>query len=400
MNLEWMESGNVDMPLQFAVFLLYGISGAALLGLLVLFALKLRHIAADRRTARCLHKYRDYLIYLQAHGEEEERLKLPYGNPTQKEKQILQQRLFELMDRVTGVHRQKLITLCQDMGLEQYDLKRLQSGRKWTRIDAAYNLGMMRSEQAVPGMLQLLKNSPYDPTIFILARAIAKSAVRLEDLREMVKSVMAHGKNCQQLLVDILHDSPLDTGPLFASFLQEADEKLVKVGLIGLSSHTHLDQVPQLQRLVNSQDKEIRIKVAKLLCRDVRCLTEANVKLFMNHPDWEIRAVAAKAIGALGLSEYIPLLKQATGDSNWWVSYNSTNSLAQLQVPGFVALCEILNENREGSRKELALQVIQNELENGRFYQSDRGLLQDNTKRQLEETSGRRTAMAAHAMEK
>lgn len=390
----------MDMPLQFAVFLLYGISGATLLGLLVLFALKLRHIAADRQTARCLQKYGDYLIYLQAHGEEEERLQLPYGNPTQKEKQILQKRLFELMDCVTGVHRQKLIALCQDMGLEEYDLRRLQSVRKWPRIDAAYNLGMMRSRRAVPGMLKVLKSSTYDSTIFILARSIAKSAGRLEDLREMVESVMAHGKNCQQLIVDILHESPLDIGPLYASFLQTNDEKLVKVGLIGLSTYTHLEREPLLQQLIASRDKEIRIKVVKLLCRDVRYLTEPNVNLFMSHPDWEIRAVTAKAIGEHGLSEYIPHLKRATGDSNWWVSYNSAHSLAQMQVEGFAALCEILNENEDGSRKELALQVIQGELESARQLPSEKQQPHTDTKRQLYDTWSRRSLQTAHSVEK
>jgi hypothetical protein len=202
------------------------------------------------------------------------------------------------------------------------------------------------------------------------------------------------------LVVDILHDSPLDTGDLLSGFLQETDEKLVKVGLIGLIGHSHPGQGAQLRQLLHSPDKEIRIKVAKLLCQDVRYLTEDNVNLFFRHPDWEIRAVAAKAIGQLGLSEYIPLLKKATGDPNWWVTYNSTNSLAQLQVQGFEALCEILNENREGSRKELALQVIQNELENGRLRQSASVKLPDYTNRHLHETRSRGALQTAHSMEK
>lgn len=391
----------MEMPLRFAVFLLYGIGGAATVGLLVLFVLKLRHIAADKQTARCLHTYHDYLIYLQAHAEEEERFKLPYRNPSQKEKQILQKHLFELMDRVTGVHRLKLIALLQEMGLEEYDLRRLQSVRKWVRIDAAYNLGMMRSQAAVPGMLKLLRASAYDSTIFIVARAIAKSAPRLEDVREMVESVMAHGKNCQQLLVDILHESPLDTGPLYASFLQAEDEKLVKLGLIGLSPLSLAERERLLHRLVASRDKEIRIRVVKLMCRDARLLSASTVNLLLSHSDWEIRAVTAKAIGELGMSEYIPQLKQATADANWWVSYNSTHSLAQLQVEGFLALCEIVDENEESTRKELAMQVLQGQLERSvRQPPAAKEQLPPEAKRRLYDTWSRGSLQTAHSMEK
>ncbi|WP_429843753.1 hypothetical protein [Brevibacillus sp. FIR094] len=149
----------MQTPLATAIVFLYALCGLTVLGLLVLFALKLRNISVEKQTIRCLEKYRDYFVYLQAHGEEEERLQVPYGEVTQKEKQVIQKKLFELMERVTGIHRDKLIWLCEDMGLVELDMQRLNGWWKWTRVDAAYNLGIMRSKLAVPALLTLLKKT-------------------------------------------------------------------------------------------------------------------------------------------------------------------------------------------------------------------------------------------------
>jgi len=391
----------VETPLTLAMYMLYGLCGVAALGLMTLFVLKLRHIAADKREQACLEKYQDYFFYIQAYGEEEGRLKPPAGDLTLGEKRIIQKKLLSLLERFTGVHRQRLLDLCEDMGLIEMDLKRLNAWWKWTRVDAAYNLGMMHAKEAVPGIIRLMKKGDSDASMFILARSLAKCARQEDDLREMVKLLVVHRQNCHPLIVDILGDSQLDTGPLFLSLVREEDGDLIKVGLIGLTSHVQPGMDPVLHELVDAADKEVRIKVAKLLCRDIRYLTERNVRHFLSHPDWEIRSVMAKAIGELGLSVYIPLLKRAVKDPHWWVSRNSTNSLAQLQVEGFRALCAILAEERDSRVREMANQVIQKELEKGKFPINDREQqMTYQQKLHYYQEWSRKTLKTVHALEK
>lgn len=394
----------METPLATAVLFLYTLCALMIIGLIVLFTLKLKNLRAEKKARLCQEKYRDYFVYLQAHGEEEERLKVPHGEVTQSEAQIIQKKLFELMELFTGVHRQKLIWLCEDLGLVELDQKRLSGWSKWTRIDAAYNLGMMRSKKALPDLLRLLERSKYDPTIFILARAIARCADDIGDLREMVLILVKYQKNFHELLVDILSDSQLDTAPLFASCLREKDTDLVKIGLIGFFANTSPSIEPALYKLAESEDKDIRIKAVKLLCQDVRYLTDQRVKEFMNHKDWEIRAMMAKAVGALKLADYIPMLKNAVGDSSWWVRYHSAYSLTALEVEGFAALCEILREERFGNKIQMAHQVIQEELEKGKLQVSETSdvekQLQYNQKLHLYQKSYRKTISTVAALER
>ncbi|MFF0828283.1 HEAT repeat domain-containing protein [Brevibacillus sp. NPDC003359] len=394
----------MQTPLATAIVFLYALCGLTVLGLVVLFALKLRNISVEKQTVRCLEKYRDYFVYLQAHGEEEGRLQVPYGEMTQKEKQIIQKKLFELMERVTGIHRDKLIWLCEDMGLVELDMQRLNGRWKWTRVDAAYNLGIMRSKLAVPALLTLLQKNTNDTSVFIIARSVAKCARNTEDLREMVTHVVGAKKNVHQLIVDIISDSQVDTAPLFAQFLQESDAELVKIGLIGYTVHVQPGIEPALYQLIQAPDKEVRIKAVKLMCRDVRYMNEQTVTDFMNHKDWEIRAMAAKAIGSLKLLPYIPTLKKAVGDANWWVRHHSARSLTQLEVEGFAALCEILQEERNGQKSEMAHQVIQEELEKEKLVLQDatatEKLVQYNEKLHLYRKSYRKTISTVQALER
>jgi len=388
----------VQTPLATAYMFLYVLYGATALGLALLFGLKLRNIAVEKRARRCLEKYQDYFVYLQAHGDGEERLKAPPGNLSSQEKKIIQKRLFELMESFTGVHRQKLAQLCEDMGVVDLNLRRLGSAWKWTRVDAAYNLGVMRSRRAVPGLLRLLDTIGYDPSLFIVARAVAKCARHEKDLDEMVRHLVKHRKSFHQLIVDILSESEVDVAPLFASFLLEADTELVEIGLIGLSTSQPAHLELHLQRLVRSREKEVRIKAVKLLCKNGRQLTDKRVREFLAHPDWEIRAAAAKAVGTHGLSSYIPLLKQAVGDSSWWVSHHSARSLAQLHLEGFSALCEILQEGRFGEGLKMAHQVVQEELEKAKRHLGDPELQrQYNEKLRLYQGSRRNTISTVQA---
>lgn len=384
----------MQTPLAAAYLFLYALCAVTALGLVVLFGLKLQNIAAEKRAKRCLLKYQDYFVYLQAHGEEEERLQAPPGEVTLQEKKIIQKKLFELMESFTGVHRQKLARLCEEMGLVDLDLRRLHGSWKWTRIDAAYNLGVMRSRRGVPGLLELLETLGYDPGLFIVARAVAKCARNGNDLGEMVRQLVKHRKNCHQLIVDILGESEVELEPLFLSFLQESDTDLIEIGLIGLSVRSQSDLEPHLHKLVHSKEKEVRIKAVKLLCKDARLLTDRRVREFMSHADWEIRSVAAKAIGEMGLSSYIPLLKQAVGDAHWWVSHHSARSLAQLDFEGFRALCEILQEERFGANVQLAHQVVREELEKGKRRLDDQEEERQYNQKLLLYQSARRMAIS------
>lgn len=114
----------------------------------------------------------------------------------------------------------------------------------------------------------MLERSKYNPSVFITARSIAKCADKLEHLREMVQLLVRYRESFHELVVDIIKESEMDCTPLMMEFLDKEDRDLVSIALVGLPSYVIPSLVPILYRLMESGNKEIRIKAGKLLYND------------------------------------------------------------------------------------------------------------------------------------
>ncbi|WP_019121006.1 HEAT repeat domain-containing protein [Brevibacillus massiliensis] len=330
--------------------------------LAVILTVKARGISREKQEAKIRSKYADYFSYIQAHLGGEERLKLPPQTPSARELTVIQRQLMDWMERVRGNDSKKLAQLCEELGLADLEQRRLHSRCSTVQMDAAYKLGVMRAQQAVPDLLELLRKQRRQPDLFIVARAIARCARDEDDLRQMTVHLVQQSKHTHQLIVEILRESPIDCSPLLIEFLGESDAELVKVGLTGLSVGIDSRLDGQLSSLLTTGEKELRIKAVKLFTRTSNWLTVANVKALLRHADWEVRAAAAKAIGFWGTTEYIGLLKDSLRDPNWWVSYNSASSLAMLGEDGFYALCEAAADTSNLEASHMAQSAIEESL--------------------------------------
>jgi HEAT repeat protein len=330
--------------------------------LTILLILKTRNNRREKQTEQILRKYQDYFTYLQAHLDDEESLRPPAARLKHRELLAIQQKLIELMERLKENQVRKLAQLCDRLGLVEYNRKRLRSKFHWRRIDAAYNLGAMRAAEAVPELLGLLDKKKFDSSLFIVARSIAKCARNRSDLREMTMRMIRHNRNCHRLVADLLKESSAEYLPLLVEFLDSKDSDLVKIALFGLTALNEPGIADKLHDLAGSAEKELRIKAVKALMNSGYALSRSSIARFMEHPDWEIRAAVAKALGQIGSADYIDLLRKGVTDQHWWVRYNSATSLAMLDEPGFVALCQIASENKDQQIAGMAHCLLQETL--------------------------------------
>jgi len=251
-----------------AIGVIYVLTTVILLCFFCILAVKSRAVWVQKRTEKVLSRFQHYFAYVQSHLEDEERLKTPHVHLTRFERRVLQKKLIELIECVNGSHRQKLIALCTDLDLIKLDLHRLHSPFHWVRIDAAYNLGAMRCEQAVPRLLRLLDSKKYDPTMFVIARSIAKCSRDMEDLEKMLQLLVKHRKKFYQLVADVIQESEMDTTALLVKLLKEEDRDLIKIALTALPVYVAPTIAPLLYPLIDSDDNEIRMAAVKLLHSD------------------------------------------------------------------------------------------------------------------------------------
>ncbi|HEY1212607.1 MAG TPA: HEAT repeat domain-containing protein, partial [Bryobacteraceae bacterium] len=118
-----------------------------------------------------------------------------------------------------------------------------------------------------------------------------------------------------------------------------------------------------LDHLMKSESKEIRIKAVKIGLQYAHLLPTERIGELIRHPDWEIRAFAAKAIGEQQLDFYLEALTHGMADEEWWVRYQSAKSLSRLGPAGFKALCEAAGSSEIGASRESAWEAVHEELD-------------------------------------
>lgn len=354
------------------VSLMYVLAVLIALVFFVLFGLRIGAIWLDRRTRHYLRKHHDYFEYVKSHLHDEEApLQVPAGPLTKLELKVIQKKLFEWMEKIVGVECDKLTKLCRDLGLVELNMRRLRSEIHWIRLDAAYNLGVMRAKEAVPALLQLLEEESYGAPAFVIARAIAKCAQSEGELDRMVRILAKHRKRSYRLVADVLALSKIDCTPLLTGYLRETDEELAKIALTVLQHQSVPGACDLLQPFVRSNDPALRLLAVQAIVRHDAQMAPEQMRELIQHDDADVRAEAADAFGQLGIVSAVDLLKEGMKDPDWRVRYNSARSLIRLGDTGFRALCEIAKHGGELAQASLANDVIQEELSKGSLYSED-----------------------------
>ncbi|WP_079914058.1 HEAT repeat domain-containing protein [Paenibacillus sp. 32352] len=346
-------------PLQQTASVLYVLGAAIAGGFGILGLLRFRHQSNARQLNEGLAKHQDYFAYLSVQMDEAQALLPPPGSLTRMELRAVQSKLLEWIETIRGPHRDKLTALCRDMGLIDMELRRLNSPWHAVRVEAAYHLGVMRAGECAEALLKLLEREIAESTAFVVGRAAAKCAQRPEELRRLISLLMERHPHAQQLTADILSASSLDPSPLYAEILDtETNPALLKLALTGLSGGSRPCSLASLERLLRSEDADVRLQAARLLLRYPQVLPPGRVGELLAHPDGEIRAAAAQAVGEHQLLFYTEPLKASLADPDWRVRYGSAQSLIRLGLDGFEVLCEAARDMQAGPAKDTVWNAI------------------------------------------
>lgn len=324
-------------------------------------SIKMSKIISAKKEKDCLANFHSYLYYLQVELDNEAMLRPPNKSLRSFEKKVLQKTLLPWVERLKGVHREKLLILCEAIGLNEYNKKRLQSPWSIVRLDAAYHLGILRDKEVTSQLISMLHRSNFDSSICIIARSIAQTSEYPNEIKNLIQYLVNNTKYHLHLIADISKESSLDLRSVYISFLYEDHSKLNKIGLIGLQDQVDQNIPETVRSFVHSDDKETRILAVQLLMFAMD-LTEKDVHYYLQFPDWEIRNMLADWIGYSGLTQYTGLLKVPIQESNWIVSRTSAKSLAQLGEYGFEILCELAAGIHGEQGREVAKEYIDEKL--------------------------------------
>ncbi|UVI32832.1 HEAT repeat domain-containing protein [Paenibacillus spongiae] len=344
---------NIEVAIKF----LYVLIILNIIFAVVVYAMKINSMIRTGKERRFEVKIKDYFTYVLVNIEGEEPLNVPPFPLNKVEQEVMQERLNDMIENFTGTPREKCMELCKRLGLVQVHLDRLNKGSYAVKIDAAYHLGCMRVQEAVPDLLKLLQTHKRNSTLFVIARSIAKCARDEQDVKEMVQILLRHNKGFYDLLVDMVKEADIDHGALFAEFIQRESNPFIQIGLSGLKDYTEPTVASAVYRLIDSPDRAIQYKAVEIYLKSVHFIPRNVVQKLLQHPMDEVRVLTVRAIAELKLVTYIDVMRDALLDESKRVSDASAKGLLLLGEEGIAELCGVTAEVR-GSEQGGYLQML------------------------------------------
>jgi len=263
------------------------------------------------------------------------------------------------LETLKGEDFQNLTYLLKKMGLFDYNLKRLDSKKKWRRVYAAFFLGLMRDKEAVPGLQKGLKDKNYLMS-FACATALAKIGEKQhlkETLSLLLKREDLGPDKAAEILLEFGNGICGELSLLLDKENIHTKWKYLIIDLLGYWQY--LKSGPGLLKLLHaSKDSEMRIRCIKALGEMPYIESAPALGAHLDDENWLIRSEAAKALGKIGASEYSDKMVKSLSDKNWWVRYNAGRALASFGEEGMALLKRMAKQGKNSEVRRISTHIL------------------------------------------
>jgi len=272
------------------------------------------------------------------------------------DRKFIAELLLQQASQLKGGDRRNMTAVFEKLSYVQSEMNALRSCRWWRRLEAAINLGIMQSQDAVSALIKAVRD-PVEDVRLAAVRALGQLN-ELRGLRLLLDIIEEGGRWTGSSIVEVLVGMGPEIAPELIPRLESTtniNARLLYVQLCGLLRITAA--LGSLLLLLGDTDRETRISAARALGQIGDMSAVESLIMSLDDDSWEVKAEAAKSLGVLGDKQAVERLRRALSDDNWWVRHNAANSLYQLGEEGTNALREA---SRSGERapRAAAAQVL------------------------------------------
>jgi HEAT repeat protein len=324
-------------PLKNAVFVLAG--AVLLLSLILLFE---RGVAAIlRRRALRREPLLTRMVYRSIQARSGDALE--FGSLSRHDRRLVRGILLRLALDLRGETGDNIATLYRRLGCLAADLKRLSSWRVSARANAVADLGLVRSTDTLPALLECLEDR--DVRVRQTAVWAVGQAGRPENLAALIPLLGDPSRVVARRVEEVLAERGHETKNAIVAYAGNTASRIGRLAAIELIGWLRLVEGADLLMVFMSDlHPEVRIKSVKAAAAigDPRF-----VDLFhrlLDDTSWEVRCQAAKGLSVLGSPASVPQLNAALRDPKWWVRFYAATALAEIGPEGEEALQRALHD--------------------------------------------------------
>ncbi len=273
--------------------------------------------------------------------------------------------LLEFVSRSSKAEKAKLLDIAKETGLLKMEIDNLNNRSEARRGISAYFLGEIGAKEATEYLINNIDKSKKELSYVICRSLILVSGTEYID---MIVDILG-GKDftMKSKILDLI--SLIDEEDIYPKMKEYLDGKDIFKRVLALEALGNKEDkraVPYIGEAIDSNEKELMIsglkaviEIGYLDCEDII----PKIKMLKDHKEWEVRAFLAKGLGGCDDCNYdeVNILKEMISDLNWFVRFNSSESLLNLGEKGILALSETLYSS-DGFARDRAWNVLQREI--------------------------------------
>lgn len=255
-----------------------------------------------------------------------------------RDKPVLRKLAIDLFHLVRGKERERLTQLLKRIGFRGECVKDLRRGSTRQRQLAAAALQIFADDKSKKALLKALDDRDQETRVAAADSLLVIEALPdLDVLMEKLSfSIAARSRDVRTLFRDIASRSPRYLITLAAQQNLGLTEKLlIAEAMVDARDYNVL---PVLLAYARSPDAELRSAAMRALSALQHPAAADVVRLGLMDMNWQVRAVAAKAAGRIGLQACLSALNFLIDDRNWWVRFRAAEALFKLGEDGIAVL--------------------------------------------------------------
>ncbi len=245
--------------------------------------------------------------------------------------------LLRLALDLRGESGEAIAHLYARLGFLAADLRQLRSWRSSARANAVADLGLVRSTEALPALLDCLHNP--DAKVRRTAVWAVGQVGDQATLARLVRLLGDPDRIVARRAEEVLAHRGRETKDAILAYASKAASRSGRLAALELIGWLRIAEGADLLiGFMSDLDPEVRIRSVKAAAAIGDPQFVASLHQRLGDSRWEVRCQAAKGLSVLGGPESVSRLDAAMRDEHWWVRFYAATALAEAGPEGVEAL--------------------------------------------------------------
>lgn len=282
-------------------------------------------------------------------------------------RELVEERMLYYFENIKGSIAKRLTALAEEIGLVEYEIRKLKN-KDFHKVSLAVkNLGDIRSTKAIKSLLNLI-DIEYAEVKYNVLMALAKIGDE-DSFIEAFKKLPSKIPLSERSLIEIADSFEGDKVYVYRKLIYFDDDFISSIFINSAGNYKDTLLSDEIGMFLTDLSKEKKIASMKALGNMGDSRYVDKIIALLSDENWEVRAISAKVLGQLQSDKALIPLTGALSDKEWYVRYNAASSL--ISINGGIDMVYSILDGGDKFAKDIIVSVLETSNVWGKMQESD-----------------------------